>query len=72
MFTLNLSGTYKLGKHVHLAARNNEILVKTKTSISIFLAAMILNSYTVNSYSSSLNILKLIYEMTNVGLSCKI
>ena len=58
IFTINFNGTYKLGKNVHLATRNNEILVKTKTSISInFLAAMILNLY-----KTSENTLKLVYE----------
>ena len=52
-----------MGKHVHLAARNNEILIKIKTNISIFLAAMFLNSYTVNSCSFSQNALRLIYEI---------
>ena len=52
-----------MGKHVNLSARNNEILVKTKASISMFLAAIFLNSYTVNSYNSSQNTLRLIYEI---------
>ena len=66
--TINFNGTYEMGKHVHLAARHNVILVKTKTSISLFLAAMFLNSYTVNSQSFSQNALRLIY----VGLPCKV
>ena len=33
---MNFYGTYKLGKHVYLAARHNEILAKTKRIISIF------------------------------------
>ena len=63
IFTINFGGTYKMGKHVYLAARRNEILVKTKTSISIFLAATSLNPYSANSYSSSQNALRLIYEI---------
>ena len=63
IFTVNFNSTYKMGKHVHLAPRQNEIFVKTKTSISIFLAAMFLNSYTINSYSSSQNALRLLYEI---------
>ena len=58
IFTINFNGTYKMRKDVHLAARHNEILVKTKTSVSVFL-----NLYTVNSYSSSQNTLRLIYEI---------
>ena len=34
IFSINFNGTYKVGKLVRLAARNNEILVKTKTIIS--------------------------------------
>ena len=52
-----------MGKHVHLAAKNSEILVKIKTIISIILAAIFFNSYTVNSYMSSQNALRLIYEI---------
>ena len=63
IFTINFGGTSKLGKHVHLAARHNEILLKTRTSISIFLAAMLFSTYTVNSYSSSQNTLRLIYKI---------
>ena len=36
IFTINFNDTYKLGKHVHLTASHNEVLVKTKTSISLF------------------------------------
>ena len=59
---MNFSGTYKLGKHVHLEARHNEIPFKAKTSMSIFFMAMFLNSYTVNSYSfHKIHTLRLIY-----------
>ena len=63
IFTINFNGTYKLGKNVHLVAKYYKILVTTKMTASIFLGTMILNSYTVNSYSSSSqNNLRLIYE----------
>ena len=43
---MNSNGTNQMGKHVHLAARYNKVLVKTKTSMSIFLAGMFLQSFT--------------------------
>ena len=36
VFTINFSGTYIVGKHLHLPARHKETLVKEMTSISYF------------------------------------
>ena len=52
-----------MGRHVHLVARHNEILVKQRQVSQYSLAAMFLNSDTVNSYSSSQIALRLIYEI---------
>ena len=64
IFTIKLNNTYKLGKHTHLAQDELlEIPEKVKRSTPYCLAAMFLNSYKVNSYSSSQNTLRLIYEI---------
>ena len=49
--------------HVHLAARYNEILLKTKTGVSYFLDVMFLNLCTANSYMSSQNTSRFSYKI---------
>ena len=63
IFTISFNVTYKIGKHLHLVAKHNEVLVKKIRVSQYFLTALSLNSYTVNSYSSSQNALRLIHEI---------
>ena len=56
--------TYKLVKHVIKRKMRFLSILKKKTGVFPYrLAAMFLNSYTVNSYNSSQNTLKVIYEI---------